>query len=215
MFQAGQREGTLSGPRSGPGLWDLVVDAVRLGRRDPVAALAGDARAARRRAGAVLPGRAAADARDRDDRDLLPLRDPAVGADRFGIPFDFAQPFAFVLARPGDDPRPRPARDGASPSTFVLYRHANALSNMLEWPVLLVTGLLVPLALLPGWVLPISWVFAPTWGMRALRDAALGGNPWPDLAMTLVLGAVYVLIGALALRYFERAARKHATLALT
>jgi ABC-2 type transport system permease protein len=86
---------------------------------------------------------------------------------------------------------------------------------MLEWPVLLVTGLLVPLALLPNWVGPISWAFAPTWGMRALRDSALGGNPWPDLAMTLVLGAAYVLIAMAALRYFERAARKHATLALT
>jgi ABC-2 type transport system permease protein len=86
---------------------------------------------------------------------------------------------------------------------------------MLEWPVLLVTGLLVPLALLPSWVGPISWLFAPTWGMRALRDAALGGNPWPDLAMTLLLGAAYVLIAMAALRYFERAARKHATLALT
>jgi len=33
--------------------------------------------------------------------------------------------------------------------------------------------------------------------------------------MTLLLGAAYVLIAMAALRYFERAARKHATLALT
>jgi hypothetical protein len=51
--------------------------------------------------------------------------------------------------------------------------------------------------------------------MRALRDSALGGNPWPDIAMTLVLGLAYVAFAAGALRYFERAARKHATLALT
>ena len=47
---------------------------------------------------------------------------------------------------------------------------------MLEYPVWLVTGLLVPLAVLPGWVTPVSWVLAPTWGMRALRASAFGGD---------------------------------------
>ena len=132
----------------------------------------------------------------------------------FGIPFTLAHPFSFFVSVPvtilglG-------LLGMVFASTFVLYRHANALSNMLEWPVLLVTGLLVPLSLLPVWVHPISWAFAPTWGMRALRDSALGGNPWPDIAITLLLGLVYVGIAAAFLRYFERAARKHATLSLT
>jgi ABC-2 type transport system permease protein len=132
----------------------------------------------------------------------------------FGIPFHLAHPFLFALSVPvtiiglG-------LLGMVFASTFVLYRHANALSNMLEWPVLLITGLLVPLSLLPGWVHPISWAFAPTWGMRALRDSALGGNPWPDLGITLGLGVVYLAIAAACLRYFERAARKHATLSLT
>ena len=92
-------------------------------------------------------------------------------------------------------------------STFVLYRNANALSNMLEWPVLLVTGMLVPLSLLPGWAHPIAWVLAPTWGVRAIREAALGGTPWPDIGMTLLLGGVYLALGALFLRHFEVRAR--------
>ena len=62
-------------------------------------------------------------------------------------------------------------------STFILYRNANAMSNLLEYPVWLVTGLLVPLSLLPGWVEPIGWVLAPTWGVEAIRAAALGGDP--------------------------------------
>ena len=28
----------------------------------------------------------------------------------------------------------------------------------------------------PDWVRPISWVLAPTWGVRAIREAALGGD---------------------------------------
>jgi ABC-2 type transport system permease protein len=132
----------------------------------------------------------------------------------FGIPFTIVHPIAFAVAIPA-------TILGLGllgllvASTFVLYRHANALSNMLEWPVLLVTGMLVPLSLLPGWSHPIAWTLSPTWGVRAIRAAALGGSPWPDIGMTVALGAVYLVLGTLFLRYFEVAARKNATLSLT
>src|SRR6266542_2494452 len=99
-------------------------------------------------------------------------------------------------------------------STFVLYRHANALSNLLEYPVWLVTGLLTGLALLPGWTRPISWALAPTWGVKALREAALGGDPAFPVAMSVALGIVYLVIGHFCLRYFEKLARERATLAI-
>ena len=132
----------------------------------------------------------------------------------FGIPLEIEHPVQFALAVPT-------TIVGLGllgmlfASTFVLYRHANALSNMLEMPVLLVTGLLVPLSLLPVWVHPIGWVLAPTWGVRALRDSAFGGQPWPEIGLTLGLGAAYVGLAIVFLRHFERLARKHATLSLT
>ncbi len=100
-------------------------------------------------------------------------------------------------------------------STFVLYRNANAFANLLEYPVWLVTGLLVPLSLLPGWVKPIAWALAPSWGIRAIRDAAFGGNAWPEIAACAALGIAYLGLGALFLRNFERLARSRATLSLT
>ena len=132
----------------------------------------------------------------------------------FGIPFQVEQPLAFVVAVPATI-LSLGLLGLLLASTFVLYRHANALSNMLEWPVLLVTGMLVPLSLLPGWTHPIAWLLAPTWGVQAIREAALGGTPWPDIAMTLALGAVYLALGAVFLRHFEVLARKRATLSLT
>lgn len=94
----------------------------------------------------------------------------------FDVPFAIAHPLAFVVSIPvtvlglG-------MLGLLMASTFVLYRHANALSNMLEFPVLFVSGLLVRLSALPVWVRPVGWLLAPTWGMRAVRAAALGGNP--------------------------------------
>jgi len=127
----------------------------------------------------------------------------------FDVPLDVADPVAFVVALPV-------TVIGLGllglilASTFVLYRNANALSNLLEYPVWLVTGLLVSLSLLPGWVGPISWALAPTWGVNALREAAIAGNPWPEIGMCLALGAVYLVIGHFALQHFERLARQPA-----
>jgi hypothetical protein len=93
---------------------------------------------------------------------------------------------------------------------------ANALSNLLEYPVWVATGLLFPIALLPGWVAPISWILAPTWGIEAIRHAALGdGNVWFPMAMCAVLGVAYFVAAAYFLRTFERLARARATLSLT
>ena len=132
----------------------------------------------------------------------------------FGVPLQLEHPVAFALALPA-------TVVGLGllglvlASTFVLYRHANAFSNLLEYPVWLVTGLLVPVSLLPAWVEPLSWVLAPTWGVKAIRESALGGDPLFAIAMCVVLSIAYLAIGALTLRNFERLARSRATLALT
>ena len=100
--------------------------------------------------------------------------------------------------------------------SFVRYRTAWALGNLLEYPVWLICGFLVPLSLLPGWVRPISWVLAPTWGMSAIRESALGGgHPLRDLLICAGLGRADTLIGVLIVDHLLRAARARATLSLT
>jgi ABC-2 type transport system permease protein len=131
----------------------------------------------------------------------------------FGIPLHFAHPATFVLAIVVSI-----ASLGALGvvigAAFILYREANALSNMLEFPVWIVTGAIVPLSLLPGWVHWISWVLVPTWGFRAVRTATFGGNAWPAIGMCLLLGAVYLVVGKRLLDAFEVRARERATLSL-
>ena len=73
----------------------------------------------------------------------------------------------------------------------------------------------MPLSILPDWVRPISWLLPPTWGVAAVRDAALGGNAWPDIALCLLTGAAYAVIGVVLARRLVDSARVNATLALT
>jgi ABC-2 type transport system permease protein len=132
----------------------------------------------------------------------------------FGIDLSFAHPFIFALSIPVTV---------LSFGTlgflfavcFVRFRAAWALGNMFEYPVWLICGFLVPLALFPDWVPPISWVLAPTWGMNAIRESSLGGSPLDDLGMCVALGAIYVTAGVLVTERVLRASRQRAALSLT
>ena len=131
----------------------------------------------------------------------------------FGVPLELAHPLLFIVALVATV-----VSLGlfglVLGSTFVLWRGANALANLLEYPVWLATGLLVPVDLLPGWVTPVSWLLAPTWGAEAIRQAALGGSPLAPIGMCLLLGIAYLALAWLTLGYVERLARERASLAL-
>lgn len=132
----------------------------------------------------------------------------------FGIRISFAEPAAFVVGS-------IVLSIGIGMIGFVLamaavrYRSAWALGTGMDVPVFLACGFVVPLALLPNWVGPISWVLPPTWGAAAVREAALGGTPWPDIAMCLAVSCVYAVIGAALAERLLKSARTHATLALS
>jgi len=132
----------------------------------------------------------------------------------FDVPLGLEHPLLFALALPATTIA-LGLLGLVMASTFILYRQATAFSNLLEYPVWLVSGLLIPVSLLPGWAEPISWVLAPTWGVKAVRESALGGDPLAAIGMCVVLSAAYLAIGWFSMANFERLARQRATLSLT
>ena len=131
----------------------------------------------------------------------------------YGVRLDFAHPVAFVLAAPvvilslG-------MFGLLMAATFVLMRNANALANTLEYPVWLVSGILVPITVLPAWTTPIAAALPTTWAARALREATAGGPVWPSVAICAGISLLCLALGAISLTYVERRARAAATLAL-
>jgi ABC-2 type transport system permease protein len=133
----------------------------------------------------------------------------------FDVPFEIEHPLLFAVAIPATVVG-LGLLGLVMAASFILWRSgANAMSNLLEYPVWLATGLLVPLSLLPNWVEPVSWLLAPTWGVRAIRESALGGDPVLPTVMCIALAAAYLLLGTILLSHFERLARERATLSLT
>ncbi|GAA3394050.1 ABC transporter permease [Streptomyces roseoviridis] len=135
----------------------------------------------------------------------------------FGVPLDFAHPLLFLLAVPvcvlalG-------MTGLLLAATFVLLRNANALANPLDTPVWLLSGLLVPITVLPAWTHPLSWALPTTWGARAVHAATSGGPGAGEVLVPLLaavaLGSGYALAAVLVLGRVERRARAAATLAL-
>ncbi|MEV6346641.1 ABC transporter permease [Actinoplanes sp. NPDC051851] len=132
----------------------------------------------------------------------------------YGIPLEFAHPLAFLAAAVV-------CVLGLGmfglllASTFVLLRNANALANPLEYPVWMLSGMLVPLGVLPAWTGPVAALLPTTWGTRALREATGGGPVWPSIAVCLAISLVCLALGTVLLTSFERRARAAGTLALS
>ena len=131
----------------------------------------------------------------------------------FGIKVSFAQPLMFVVAAVVTALAIGIVGFLESVAA-VRYRSSWALGSSLELPIWLICGFLVPLSMLPDWVRPISWLLPPTWGVAAVRAAALGGSAWPDIGLCALTASAYAVIGVLLSRRLVDSARVHATLAL-
>ena len=116
----------------------------------------------------------------------------------FGVPLHFVHPWLFALALVATV-FSLGLMGLVLASTFILYRYANAMSNLLEYPVWVASGLVFSTSLLPDWTRPISWALPPYWGILAIRHAALGGGRLgaagrgrPARLVSIAIAAVHV-----------------------
>jgi ABC-2 type transport system permease protein len=100
-------------------------------------------------------------------------------------------------------------------STFVVMRNANALCNTLEYPIWLLSGMLVPITVLPAWTGPLADLLPTTWGARGVHEAVSGGAVVPAVLWCLGISLVCFVLGAVSMSFVERRARAAATLALS
>jgi ABC-2 type transport system permease protein len=101
-------------------------------------------------------------------------------------------------------------------SLFILIRDVGRMINTLEFPVYILCGFLFPIALLPGWTTPISYLLSPYWAALALH-ASSGGTEtslqiigyWGAL---LGFSIIYLLLSRSLYRVILYKARVDATL---
>jgi ABC-2 type transport system permease protein len=101
---------------------------------------------------------------------------------------------------------------------FILNPDVQRFQNAMEFPVYMLGGFLFPVALLPGWTTPLSYLLAPYWAAQALHDTAGGGVSLDQVAfswgMLLLSSVVSLFVAAVLFRVMLRKARADATLGM-
>ncbi len=99
---------------------------------------------------------------------------------------------------------------------FLLSPAVQSFQNALEFPIYMLCGFLFPIALLPGWSTPLSYILGPYWAARALHGTATGGASLDEVliswGMMLGLSLIYLLLSGRLMDLMLKRARADATL---
>ena len=97
-------------------------------------------------------------------------------------------------------------------SLVVTAKEANTFVFLVRGLVMIFCGITYPLSVMPAWMQGVARWLPQTYVIAAMREAALGGATFaelaPDLLVLLGFGAIWLLIGYLMFSIMERQARR-------
>jgi len=99
---------------------------------------------------------------------------------------------------------------------FLMNPQVRHWQNAMEFPIYMLSGFLFPIALLPGWTTPLSYLLTPYWAARALHGTSGGTASSSETllswGMMILLGVVYAFVSRWLMDVMLRKARADATL---
>jgi len=99
---------------------------------------------------------------------------------------------------------------------FLMNPQVHHWQNAMEFPVYMLSGFLFPIALLPGWTTPLSYLLTPYWAARALHGTSGGTASSSETllcwGMMILLAVVYAFVSRWLMDVMLRKARADATL---
>jgi ABC-2 type transport system permease protein len=99
---------------------------------------------------------------------------------------------------------------------FVLARNATTFGNSASFPFYVLGGVFVPIAILPGWIQPVTKVVFMSWSADLLRSSLRSApvhDEWGRLGMVLLIGTLSFFFGRAVLFYVLRRMRTTGELA--
>jgi ABC-2 type transport system permease protein len=99
---------------------------------------------------------------------------------------------------------------------FIMYRSVQQWQNAMEFPVYIICGFLFPIALLPQWTTPISYLLPPYWAAMALHGTSTATMPFDQVlfswGMMVLFSLVDLVIASQLFKIMLYKARVDATL---
>ncbi len=124
-----------------------------------------------------------------------------IGEAVFGVGIPFEHPLELALTLVGTVF----AMSGtavAFAALFVMTRNAYTFTNSASFPFYVLGGVFVPIAILPGWIRPVSSAIFMSWSADLLRASLKPSSIddfWGRLGMVVLLGTVSFVIGRFVL----------------
>jgi ABC-2 type transport system permease protein len=88
--------------------------------------------------------------------------------------------------------------------------------NAMEFPIYILCGFLFPIAMLPQWTTPISYLLTPYWAARALHGTSAGNAPLSQTffawGMMVLSSVIYFSIAAWLFKFMLVKVRTDTTL---
>jgi ABC-2 type transport system permease protein len=101
---------------------------------------------------------------------------------------------------------------------FVMNPGVRAWQNAMEFPIYVLCGFLFPIALLPGWTTPVSYLLPPYWAAIALHGTSTGGASLNETlfawGMLLLFSLIDLFVASRLFKLMLYKARADATLGM-
>ena len=77
---------------------------------------------------------------------------------------------------------------------FVMYRSIQQWQNAMEFPVYIMCGFLFPIALLPNWTTPLSYLLPPYWAALALHGTSTTMMPFDQILFSWAIMTLFSIV---------------------
>ena len=87
---------------------------------------------------------------------------------------------------------------------FTLSRKISVLMNVIDYPIIMLTGMVFPISIFPKFIQYISYLLSPTWAMEGYKLAIQGGSSEELLRVALILVFITTIYFIISIFLFKK-----------
>ena len=87
---------------------------------------------------------------------------------------------------------------------FTLSRKISVLMNVIDYPIIMLTGMVFPISIFPKFIQYISYLLSPTWAMEGYKLAIQGGSSEELLRVALILVFITIIYFIISIFSFKK-----------
>lgn len=87
---------------------------------------------------------------------------------------------------------------------FTLSRKIGLLMNIIDYPIIMLSGMIFPISIFPKFIQYISYLLSPTWVMEGFKLAIKGGTTDQFIKIIIILSCVTIIYFIISIISFEK-----------